>query len=563
MPYSFLYGDLHKKVRREFRGNLKSVIGLPEGIMNFSSIKTAILHFTLQKSDSIDFGIVESLDDLGKSFKEYIVNKVKIENIHERLDPEFYQEEDLPLFEESKILTRQALNKLSDIINGAYIPSNEIVDEGDFLYLTPRHIQNNSIDATRAKKYVSKKSVPERFIKCIAQPGDIVISTIFNELKLYVIKHDDPPVIVSNSMTIIRSINDDYIVSFLNTEEGKKNFTVQADRIRKGVTIPHISIKDIGNIQIPILPFSELNNLGNKSISNSKPEDLESLLELLKELKGEVRLLKEENISIKSFLDDRQKQIMMELKKINQKVDTVIEMLADLSSDFKKIKDLPRSEDEKILQLYDKIDNKLDSVLSKQENTIETYIKIIKNWLHNWELLDDDSKRFLPSAEYIFDKFNEIGNIDYSPFVIQYCRSLENEILKKLFITYHEEGLKDIMIDEFVNPELEHLKTGKFAHKIKHNITNYTLGEMSFIVSMLKEKGNTLKESKILQHFRKFSLEYFEKQLFQKEFLCDLEDIRDNYRNKAAHPNVIDLSTAQNCQILLRKNLNYFLDNKK
>lgn len=30
-------------------------------------------------------------------------------------------------------------------------------------------------------------------------------------------------------------------------------------------------------------------------------------------------------------------------------------------------------------------------------------------------------------------------------------------------------------------------------------------------------------------------------------------------RNKAAHPNISELSTAQECQVFLRKNLNLFL----
>lgn len=67
----------------------------------------------------------------------------------------------------------------------------------------------------------------------------------------------------------------------------------------------------------------------------------------------------------------------------------------------------------------------------------------------------------------------------------------------------------------------------------------YTLGDMNFIMSLLKEDGNTLKASKLLQHFRQFALQYFEKRIFEKRFLADVNTITTQYRNKAAHLSVL------------------------
>jgi len=560
VPYSFLYGNLYKKIRDEFSSNIKSIIGLPQGIMNFSSLKTAILHFTSKKSDSINIGIVKSLDDLGKPYNKYYINKIKKNSIYDRWDPEFYSGVDLPLFEESKIFDMKPLSELAQIIHGAYIPSEDVFVKGDFLYLLPRHIKDNLIDSSSANKYVLKSTVPDRFVKCIAQPGDIIISIIFNDLKLYVFKHDDPPCIVSNNMAIIRSINDDYIISYLKTKEGKKNFNIQADKFRRKTIIPNISINDLKKIRIPVLPFSELNKLGDKSISNASIEELSNLKETFKDLINEARLTTLNEIKV--FIEDRVIQIQEKLEKIEKKVDDIIDILSDLSKEFKIIKNLQRSANEKFIKMYYMLDDKLDLLLS-QKKKIETYIEIIKTWLNKWEDLDANSKKILPVAEYIFDELNQIENADYSPFIVQYCRSIENEILKKLFITYHQLGLKHKNLDELLKNDLDHPKTGKFARMVKRNKTNYTLGDMNFILSLLKEEGNTFRESILLQHFKNFSTHYFEQKLFEKEFIRGLNDITENYRNKAAHPNVINLSTAQQCQNLLRENLNYFLECKK
>ena len=114
-----------------------------------------------------------------------------------------------------------------------------------------------------------------------------------------------------------------------------------------------------------------------------------------------------------------------------------------------------------------------------------------------------------------------------------------------------------------VADDLNDQKTSKFAHMIKRNKIKYTLGDMNFIMALLKSDGNTLKKSRLLQHFRSFVLKYFEKNILERDFLTDLNNITHDYRNKAAHPHILDLVIALECQTLIRKNLNMFLESKK
>jgi len=582
VPYNLLLGSTFSEFRKELSANLKLVLGLPSGTMRNTNVKTAMLHFSKQPHTIIKIGLIDALDDIGKSYNDFIKKEVQPNELLDRWDPEYFINHDKSVYKELASIETKKLEELAAIIKGKGFKAEELQDEGDFLYLKPIHIQGGQLDVTKANKYVGKEQLKETHFQCIAQPGDIIISTIFSELKLYFFKKDDPPSILSNNLAIIRSASDDYIMSYLQTADGKRVFGEQAKDIRKGITIPHISFKDLQSIQIPILPVADLNSLGNKSIEQSSEAKLLNSMSLLNELlearKNESskddNLVDEPMVAyltprgnelqiVLNFIGDRLSKIETQLQIVNKKLDSLLELIKDLSTDFVRIKNIQRDDEERVFKLWQSLDQKLDIIYKEQTLTIENYVEEIKRWLDLWDILDIESKKFLPIAEFIFDELNRIPEADYSPFIVQYCRALENEILKKLFEAYHTEGLIDVDRKELVSEDLTIDNTSVFAKMVMKDDVRYELGKMSRIMSYLKEGGNTLKKSKLLQHFRAFVVKYFEKQILGSDFLNDLERIRDEFRNKAAHPHILGLQMAKECQVLLRKNLNLFLESFK
>jgi hypothetical protein len=62
--------------------------------------------------------------------------------------------------------------------------------------------------------------------------GDIIVSTLFDRRKLYRYGKDDPPAVVNNSCAIIRAGREsDYIVSYLRTLSGERDFLDTMDFI--------------------------------------------------------------------------------------------------------------------------------------------------------------------------------------------------------------------------------------------------------------------------------------------------------------------------------------------
>jgi SAM-dependent methyltransferase len=566
VPYSVLVGSQYSEFRKEFQQHLVEVIGLFDKHLRYARVKIAVL--ILSKKATTEFRTCSLMQK--ESLEEQYKNTAKVEHqqnvLLERWDPDFFINQQSDFYEELNAFETKQLQDLAELIPGKYFPKESMAASGDYLYLRPVHLQNGKLEPTKSAQYISKNDLKEADRSSILLPGDIVISTIFNELKLFRYGSKNPPSIASNNLAIIRSKSSDYIQTYLQTEEGKIVFGTQAQHLRKGAVIPHLSLKNLREIKIPIIPVADLNSLGDSAIAESTEAQLQSALLQLTEYKAQLSKLENErdkNSALMTFLDNRFNRVESQLEVVNKKLDDLLSILGELKTDFEQVRALPREEEEKLFKLCQKIDSRLDAVYNREKPTIENYIQEVKRWLDLWELLDPESQKFLPIAEFIFDELSRIPEADYSPFVVQYCRTLENEILKKLFEAYHSIGLKDIDIYELTEKELKHNKTGKFAGMVKKDRSTYTMGDMNFIMSLLKYDGNTLRESKLLQHFRDFTSQYFDERIMEATFLNDLRKITNDFRNKAAHPYVLGLQIAKECQILLRKNLNLFLESLK
>ena len=248
--------------------------------------------------------------------------------------------------------------------------------------------------------------------------------------------------------------------------------------------------------------------------------------------------------------------------------------LAQMTSHFHTLRSMIRgqasAEDslESVIQdLYDSI----DELLKLRPATIANFVPVVRDWLEGWERLDEASKAFLPQAEYLFELFASDDVADFSPFIIQYCRSLENELLAKLFRSYRtffqERGARSETIlgqeEAFLDSERgkrkPNLNTARFVSGLRKGEDAFTLGDMSFVLGLLKEQGKSLSRSELLKDFRWFILTHFGQEVLDLSFLSQIQRIKDDFRNKAAHPNILDREVANGCREQLRPCLNTFL----
>ncbi len=502
---------------------------------------------------------VSNLTEFREGLGDFWINYSRLIN---RLDRHYFHPKHDELKQYLSDSNTKTIDELASVIAPPIITSEMLTSKGKYIVLRPKDFDDNGIHISVDSKYLSG-DLTERESRAVLQPGDIIVGLRFNNKNLYTYTEKDPPAILGNGSVILRSRSGEYIKTYLSTEQGKEIVRKQADMKAVGSIMPTLPISRLRMVQIPIIPISELNLLSDRSIETAiEPE--------LNELKNELEIISnqyEAKGSLIEFLEDRFRKIENQLNKISSKVDDVLAALNELQSSLKEIKELPREEEDKLRRIYRAIDEKLGN-LSEKERDIAFYQEEVKQWFDYWEQLDEASKQFLPSAEYLFDSIHKVGAEDYSPFIIQYCRALENELLKKLFESYHEDLFKDHTqedIKEMIAEDLRNSdsKANIFAKFVQRDNRKYTLGQMKWIIALTKDDSSTLKLSKLVSNFRTFILKYYNEQLLEKKYINLIEKISEDYRNKSAHPYIMTLDSAMECQILIRESLIMLYANRK
>lgn len=166
------------------------------------------------------------------------------------------------------------LGQIAAVVPGYAPRRDERKTSGKYLLVGGRNMKDGRLVRTAKDSYID--DIPKSsFERAIAQTGDVIVSTLFDTRKLYIYRNDDPSAVVNSSCAIVRAPEkNDYIVSYLRTLEGKKQFLNDATQATRGTSIPHLSSASIAAIQIPLLPLAELQRLGDRHIESSATAEL-------------------------------------------------------------------------------------------------------------------------------------------------------------------------------------------------------------------------------------------------------------------------------------------------
>lgn len=238
--------------------------------------------------------------------------------------------------------------------------------------------------------------------------------------------------------------------------------------------------------------------------------------------------------------------------------------LRDHLLSLKTLMNIGEDDEERVEKAIKQMQHWITTTVANQSKSADSYIGVVCSWLTGWEQLDKASQSFLPQAELLFESIARTNGEDYSPFIIQYCRALENELLTKLFAAYTDDlHSRNPDVNGFLAKDIIDKKTGRFAKAVQKRESAYTLGDMNFNMGLMKEGGQTLGSSALLKDFRSFAVRYFSERIVEKTYLDQIDRINKDFRCKAAHPNVLDSKVAQHCRDQVRACLNELILNYK
>jgi hypothetical protein len=182
----------------------------------------------------------------------------------------------------------------------------------------------------------------------------------------------------------------------------------------------------------------------------------------------------------------------------------------------------------------------------------EIYEKKLDHWLTGWKKLDENSQKYLISGEYIYESLLKTEDIDdYSPFVLQFCRIMENQIgilCKQLAIYYDSKitNTSDILqhVSEISTNTLQgDMKGGlSMLSNFTENKNDYR-NKMKFAnqIQMLKGisamQNENWKISQIINTFLDIQLNRGVN--LKIDYIEKIDLMRDKYRNASAHPGIL------------------------
>ncbi|CAL2101862.1 N-6 DNA methylase [Tenacibaculum sp. 190130A14a] len=565
LPHNFLTASVYKEIRSDILENygINKVISLPQKLLINTGVKLSIIEVVKKPIERTEFYKIQSLNFNAFNKIAHIPDfKVSKENLNERWDYSYHNPKNREYENELKSQKTKKLAELVEVFVGTYFSNEEKASNGDYLWFTTRNLSNGKFQYSANDIFISKKEFSIREQTAIIQKGDILISRIHRTKEtFYVHTNTKQKLIAWQHFIILRGKNAEYVAAYLNTDYGINLFNQQIKRQVGSSTVPTISVRDLKNIEIPILPIGDLELTSKRSLEKLSYEELLKINEKYNALKSKFNTLKKGNTisAHEAQLNSMQEtlnEVLSNQKVITIKLDDIKSTLIELTNDFKLIKDLPRDIDEKIIRLNENLDSKLETLLQDQKQ-IDFYIKEIKRWFDFYDILEVKSQKYLPEAEYIFDHISKLQNPDYSPFILQYCRALENELLKKIFRAYVQ-SLIDQNIDieedfawDFGRKEsgkLNNDNTFRLAKHLKRCLGRseeewfFELGSME--VNLRYLTGRTVDKSPLLQDLKSFVLNRFKDEFLNIEYLDEIKTIIRDYRNQSAHPNLIDTQKA-------------------
>jgi len=555
---NFLTAPVFEELRNTIldKYGLETLISLPKGILRNTGVELSILVVTSNKTEATKYYKIKD-----KAFSNSTLGicdfSVLKDNLAERWDYNFHNPKNREYEKELKNHETKRIDELVEVVLGTHFSKDEIREEGDFLWLTSRNISNGKLIYTDNDKFISKKEFSRREKNAILQNGDILIPRIQrNRESFYIHTDSEKRLIAFQHFIILRGKNAVYVATYLNTDNGIKLFNQQIERHARGSVMPTISISDLKNIEIPILPIEDLELASKRKLEKLSYDELLVIKEKYENLKKVYKDSKDSHRQILEIMQQNHSEVMSTMGRIENKVDDIKSILTELVSDFNSIKELPREVDERINRLNQSLDTKLNELISDQKQ-LDFYITEIKRWFDFYDLLESKSKKYLPEAEYIFDHISKLENPDYSPFILQYCRALENELLKKIFRAYVQ-SLIDRNIEiakEFAwdlgkkeSGKLNSENTFKLAKHLQRCLKKseegwfFELGSME--VNLRYLTGKTAEKSPLLIDLKNFVLNRFEKEILNIEYLDEIKTIIIDYRNQSAHPNLINTEKA-------------------
>lgn len=258
---------------------------------------------------------------------------------------------------------------------------------------------------------------------------------------------------------------------------------------------------------------------------------------------------------------------VIDIRALQEKVDKLLDDMHRIQTTV----GLDESDDVRIEEILDKIHENAMSFAEALDLTRS--VSQAKIWLDPyWFRLEADSKLFLPVGilfSEITSKCSNNRNMEMTPTVIEYCKTLEKELFFKIFVGYIYDVVdRHINVRSAFDSAFNNSDTKIFARFIqkcsyyeKDKPQNWHL-ELGKMITILKFTLEDEVKEPLLNDFKRYLGKVFEYNFFEVNFIDNLKFIND-LRVDCAHTSFVNEGRASVGKDIIREKLLVLLKNYK
>lgn len=222
----------------------------------------------------------------------------------------------------------------------------------------------------------------------------------------------------------------------------------------------------------------------------------------------------------------------------------LVEYVLECSNEISKLNAKNIELEEDVKELNEKLEL-LEKAVPKKD--YQYYAMLAqKKYKKYWFLMEEKSKTFIITAMYVFNLIQAHSG-DFSAIVLEYAKSIEEELAQKIYINFVKEQSKKPLLSN--------------KSKLTDSVERYQNKQLFFLeLSMMFvnfRKPNFHSEAYWCYLHQKLHTDGWQMDILTDEnFITDGKYLAEYYRNRAAHNNIITAQDAIDCSSLT-KNLMY------
>ncbi len=233
--------------------------------------------------------------------------------------------------------------------------------------------------------------------------------------------------------------------------------------------------------------------------------------------------------------------------------------LEQLDLEFQELRKKNGELEEILQELYANLDKQKAQM---QEGDIQYHRTVCSEIYKDfWDVLDSDSQEFFVTAHYIYDKIKSKKG-DFSPVIIEFCRIFENELQAKIYIDYVEvlsqKNPPIIDLDQKYSNLSKAVEDKKRKGKFFLSSTDM-INYLAALRTVCSSRGGYNNDMREYLTQRDWDTALLSDEVFEQQS----HDYVENYRNEAAHPNMLDEGVAMKCKEKTKKVVKKFIQCEK